>query len=241
MIIYSNDKELITTTIGDEKENSKLLPLFLVAESFRGKENRFFKIISSETMTRNFKHLTQEAMAKEARRKFKEITNIHDSLDFYDKQIDVGYRAFPNMTPPAIYTYSMLFPAITEFFYYWRTFNHTGASKRDFLPQYDLSKLFIGMENFKDLEFIFAKHQEELLTLKKTLYEEFPQFAIFCYEIYPYLDLKTSNYYDISKLIDARLLVHELGLDTRELDALLENLDIAKNNSKVLKLIKNTK
>ena len=46
MIIYSNDKELIITTMEDINENVDLSSLYLEAESFNGRENRFFKILS---------------------------------------------------------------------------------------------------------------------------------------------------------------------------------------------------
>ena len=51
----------------------------------------------------------------------------------------------------------------------------------------------------------------------------------------------TLGSYDITKLINARLQVQELGLDTSQLDLMVNNLDIAENNGKVLKLIKNSK
>ena len=239
MIAYNKDNELIITTLGDIHKNLKLISLYFDAEAFRGKENRFFKIVSKDTINRSIKYPTIESMSKEARKRFREITNVYDSLEYYDREHNTGYKVCPYMKKPAIYTYSMLYPAITEFFHYWREYNNTGEDKKIFLPSYDLSNLFISMENFKDLENIFAKEQGELL--EKTLYQEFPEFAIFYYEVYPYLNLKIINSYDISKLINARLQVQELGLDTVQLDAMINNLDVAQNNSKILTLIKNSK
>lgn len=236
MIIYNNDKELITTTIGDITQNPRMSSFYLTAESFRGKETRFFKIISKDVITRNIKHIINESMAKEAKRRFRKITNIYNSNEYYDKEHNIGYKVFPYMKNPTIYSYSMIYPAITEFFQYWKKFNCTGISKKDFIPHYDLSKLFVSMANFKDLEILFKKQQNK--SLKNALYQEFPQFAIFYYEIYPYLNLETVNCYDISKLINARIQVKELGLDTTQLDALEENLKVSQNNTKVLNLIK---
>ena len=143
------------------------------------------------------------------------------------------------MKKPTIYSYSIVYPAITEFFSYWNKYNNMSGNKKIILSCYDLSTLFASMENFKDLEKIFSKEQGELL--KRTLYKDFPQFAIFYYEIYPYLDFEILGSYDITKLINARLQVQELGLDTSQLDLMVNNLDIAENNGKVLKLIKNSK
>lgn len=237
MITYNNDKKLIITTLGDI--NKELTSLYFGAESFRGEENRFFKIVSKDTINRSVKYPTIESMAKEARKRFREITNVYDSLEHYDRENNTVYTVFPYMKKPTIYTYSMLYPAITEFFHYWWKYNNTGEDKKIFLPSYDLTNLFASMENFKDLESIFTKEQGELL--EKTLYQEFPEFAIFYYEVYPYLNLKIINSYDISKLINARLQVQELGLDTVQLDAMVNNLDIAQNNGKVLTLIKNSR
>ena len=239
MIIYNNDKELVTTNIGNIHKNIGLSSVFSQADSFWGKENRFFKIISEDNVFRSIKHPTWESMSKEVIRKFREKTKNYDSFDYYDKKNNIGYRVFPYRKTPTIYVYTMLYPAITEFFSYWKNFTYTPVSKWDFMPHYDLSKLFASMENFKDLELIFEKQYGELL--KKTLYEEFPQFAIFYYEIYPYINLETVNCYNISKLISARMQLQELGLDIKQLDMLVKNLDVAQNNSKVLKLIKNSK
>lgn len=239
MIAYNSDKELIITTLGDIHKNLELSSLYFSAESFRGSENRFFKIVSKDIIARSIKYPTMESMSKEARKRFREITNVYNSLEYYDKEHNIGYKVWPYMKKPAIYTYSMLYPAITEFFHYWKEYNNTEEDKKVFLPSYNLSNLFVSMENFKDLENIFAKEQGDLL--RRTLYQEFTEFAIFYYEVYPYLNLKIINSYNIAKLINARLQVQELGLDTVQLDAMVNNLDIAQNNSKVLRLIKNTK
>jgi len=239
MLIYNKNNKLIITTLGDMNRNLELLSLCSSAETFIGKENRFFKILYKDTITRSIKHPTLESMSKEAKKRFREITNVYDSLDYYDKEDNIGYKVCPYMKKPTIYSYSILYPAITEFFRCWKKYNNTEEDKRILLPSYDLSSLFASMENFKDLENIFTKEQGDLL--KTTLYQEFQEFAIFYYEIYPHLNLKMVNSYDISKLINARIQVQELGLDTEQIDALVNKLDITQNNSKVLRLIKNTK
>ena len=155
MIIYKDDKNLILTAIGDINKKPELLSLLINAESFRAEENRFFKINSKDTITRSIKFPTRESMTKEIRKKFRESTNTYDSHEYYDKEHNMGYKAFPYMKKPAIYSYSLVYPAITEFFKYWKKFNYTENYKREFLPKYDLSKLFDSMKNFKDLETIF--------------------------------------------------------------------------------------
>lgn len=239
MIIYTKDKKLITTDIGNLYNNIDLAIFASEAESFRGKENKYFKIISEETVNRSFKHITRESRANEARRKIREITNHYEYNEYYNKEENIGYSVFPYRKKPTIYIYQMIYPAITEFFRYWNKFNSTGISKKHIIPHYDLSNLIKSIDNFKDLECIFTKQEGEIL--KKTLYNEFPEFAMFYYEIYPHLNINITGNYDISKLINAKLLVCELGLDTRELDAMLENLKVAENNTKVLKLINNSK
>ena len=239
MIIYSNEKELIATSIGDINRNVNISSIYLDAESFKCKENRFFKIVKEDVVKRNLKHFSQESMQKESIKRFKETAKIFDSLEYYDTEKNIGYKVFPGMKKPTVYTYSMLYPAITEFFRYWRKFNHSTLSVQDSLYNYDLSKLFTSMDNFKYLECIFTKQQGKML--KKTLYKEFPDFAIFYYEIYPFLNIKTVRSYDISKVLNARLLVHELGLNTKQLDSIIDSMDVAEHNTKILKLINNSK
>lgn len=239
MIIYKENNKLITTTIGDVTKNLELVSLYSEAESFKRMDNRFFKIISEDSVNRSIKYPLHDMMREEAIKKFRQITNVYAGFECYDKEQKVGYSVFPYMKNPTVYSYSIIYPAITKFFKYWKEFNYTAFSARYSLPNYDLSSLFDSMDNFKDLKFIFTKEQGECL--KKTLYKEFPEFAIFYYEIYPYLNLEIVNSIDIAKLINARMLVDDLGLDTSDLDIFVDSLDVAKNNGKVLRLIKNSK
>ena len=81
MINYTNDKELINTTLGKITKSPELFSLYISAETFMGKENRFFKIISKDTIDRSIKYPTLESMAKESKRRFREITNVYDSIE----------------------------------------------------------------------------------------------------------------------------------------------------------------
>ncbi|MBQ3021614.1 MAG: hypothetical protein IJD92_05285 [Bacilli bacterium] len=239
MLIYKNEKEIITTSIDDIFNNVSLISLYSESESFRGKDNRFFKVLTEETLHRNIKHLTRESIVKETKKKYKDLTQIDGALDFYDKNNNVGYTLFPYRKKPTIYSYTMIYPAITEFFRYWKTYNYTGQNYKEFLPKYDLSNLFDSMENFKNIELLFNKAQGEIL--KKALYNEFPEFAIFYYEIYPNIKLTNNCKYDIKKLIQVKDLMNDLAIDTKQIDVYLKNIDIAENNRKVLKLINNSK
>ena len=98
-----------------------------------------------------------------------------------------------------------------------------------------ITSLFVSMDNFKELEKIFEISEKQ--TLKETLYKEFPEFAIFCYEIYPYIKLNITSEYQISKLIKTRLQVKEFGVDTKDLDLMVDSIEVARNNAKVLRLI----
>jgi len=238
MIIYTQDNNLITTSLGNVRKNIELMSINFSAAFFEGRENRFFKIISKDVVTRSIKHITSESMILESIKRFRRCTHIYDSHKYYDKENNIGYDLRVFMKHPTFFTYSMAYPAITEFFQYWNTCNDSDVAQNTNI-QYDLSKLFVSMENFSDLELLFKKEEGELL--QKILYQDFPEFAIFYYEIYPHLNLEITGSYDITKLVNARKQVYELGLDTKQIDEILDNVPVAQNNTKVLQLLKNSK
>ena len=236
MLIYKENDKLITTSLGNPYSNSDLMPIRFNAIQFEGKDNRFYKVLSVEPVLRSIKYSSREKMNEEAIKRFTQMSGEHHHCEYYDEEKNIGYKVYPYMKKnPTVYTYSKLLPAITEFFKCWRnSFEQEKNSK--ILNPYDLSHLFESMKNFNDLSLLFAKESAE--ELKKALYQNFPEFAIFCYEIYPHLDIQSSKSYDIAKLVQARSLVYELGLDTTEIDHLLESQEIANNNAQILKLIK---
>ena len=240
MLAYTEDNKLITTSLGNPYRNIDLMTIHSDATYFCGKDNRFYKIISKDIVARDIKHLSRESMNRDAIRKFRDMTGDYDSGEYIDKENNIGYEVFPYMKKnPTIFTYSIVYPAITEFFRTWNIFSKKDSSKQLLTSQYDLSKLFASMDNFRDLSSFFLREDGE--QLKKSLYQYFPEFAIFYYEIYPYLNFKILGNYDITKLVNTRLQVYELGLDTTQFDDLMSSLPAAENNTKVLKLIKNPK
>ena len=236
MLIYKNNDSLVTTSLGDPYKNMELLSIRHDADHFSAKDNRFYKITSVDSITRSIKHPTRESMELAAIRRFRQLTGNYDSTDseFYDEINDIWYEVFLYMKGnPKIFSYSMVYPAITDFFKYW---NNSSKHIDDISSPFDLSRLFNSMDYFHDLSSMFSKESGE--QLKNLLYQSFPEFAIFYYEIYPHLTIETLKTYDISKLISARLQVHELGLNTDQLDQLVSSIPIAENNAKVLSLIK---
>lgn len=234
MIIYSDDDKLITTKL-EVSSGCGIRDLCYLAESFRGRETRFFKIIEEYTVSRSIKCLTQRSRFNEAKKIFYEVTGVADSYECYDNENNIGFKLFPFMKNPTIYAYEMIYPAIYEFLQYWRNYNNLDNSNQIFYNPYDLTSLFVCMKNFKELEKIFEISEKQ--TLKDTLYKEFPEFAIFCYEIYPYIKLNITSEYQISKLIKTRLQVKKLGVDIKDLDLIVDSIEIAHNNAKVLRLI----
>ena len=234
MLIYKNNDSLVTTSLGNPNKNMELLSIRFDADHFGAKDNRFYKITSVDSIPRSIKHPTRESMKNEAIRRFRKLTDVYNSDEFYDEKNNVWYKIFPYMKGnPKIFSYSMVYPAITDFFKYW---NNSSKNIDDISSPFDLSSLFTSMDNFHDLSSMFSKESGD--QLKNLLYQSFPEFAIFYYEIYPYLTIETLKTYDISKLINARLQVHELGLNTEQLDQLVSSIPIAENNAKVLSLIK---
>lgn len=239
MIIYKDNNNLVMTSLGDLHRNIDLMPIFYEASDFQGKESRFYRIVSKDVVARNIKHLTWYSGHKEAVRRFRESTHISSSHQYIDKEHNMGYKLYAYMKLPTIFTYEMIYPAITEFFQFWDHYTMKEQDLKSLPITYDLSKLFISMENFRELNLIFLKENGE--QLKKSLYQHFPEFAIFYYEIYPYINIEIIGTYDITKLVSARLQVYELGLETVQFDQLISSEPVADNNAKVLKLIKNPK
>ena len=151
------------------------------------------------------------------------------------QELNVGYRLDLWQDNPTIYKYTELQPAITEFFKLWVQSRFYDGDK--VTGQYDLSKLFYGMNNFKDIIYIFKKYDGKLLY--ENLYRYFPSFATFYYEIYPFLKVQRTGNYDISKLVSAAIQDHELGFDTSKHEQLIASIPASENNTMVLKLIRN--
>lgn len=251
MLIYKNNNSLVTTSLGDpyRDRNRELQLISFDADHFGAKDNRFYKIKSVESIPRSIKHPTRESMELAATRRFRQLTpGYYGSTDseYYDEINDVWYKVYmkgipkkdnPKKGNPIIFSYSMVYPAITDFFKYWDNSWYNSSKNVDGISSpFDLSRLFNSMDNFHDLSSMFSKESGE--QLKNLLYQSFPEFAIFYYEIYPYLTIKILKTYDITKLISARLQVYELGLNTNQLDQLISSIPIAENNAKVLSLIK---
>ncbi len=169
-------------------------------------------------------------MRNEALKRFVDLTAQSFRDDYYDPKINVGYKLDLWQDEPTIYKYTELKPAITEFFKFWEQAKYNPNL-------YDLSKLFYGMINFKDIYHLFQIEDKE--QLKSSLYRYFPSFAIFFYEIYPFLKIEKTGSYDIGKLVTAAIENHELGLDTTQHEELISAIPAAKNNAMVLKLIRN--
>lgn len=240
MLVYTENNNLVRTSLESPHSNVDLMLIRSEANNFRGKENRFYKIVSTEIISRDIKHLSRESMNGEAIKRFRDYTNVYYSDEFYDKKNNLGYKIYPFMKKnPTIFTYSLIYPAITEFFQFWDNYSKNESKSQPLPVTYDLSKLFDSMENFHDLNLLFLREDGE--QLKKSLYQNFPEFSIFYYEIYPHINVEVVGTYDITKLVNARLQAYELGLETVQFDQLISSIPVADNNAKVLRLIKNPK
>lgn len=237
MLIYKENNSLVTTSLGSPYRNIDLMSMYFEASHFRGKASRFYEIVSKDIVTRDIKHLSWASRCQEAKRRFRESTNFSLSRDYIDKEHNIGYKLYAYMKLPTIFTYKIVYPAISEFFQFW---GHSANNETDLKPlnvSFDLSKLFVSMENFRELNLLFLKTEGE--KLKNSLYQYFPEFAIFYYEIYPYINIEIIRKFDISKLVNARLQAYEVGLETLQFDQLISSVPVAENNARVLMLIKN--
>ena len=102
MIIYGNDDKLITTKL-EVSSGWGIRDLCYSAESFRGRNTRFFKIISEDTISRSIKCLTQSARFNEVTKRFYEATGVADSYECYDKESNIGFKLYPFRKNPTIY------------------------------------------------------------------------------------------------------------------------------------------
>ena len=240
MISYIKNNELVLTTLGNPYKNMDLIRLRNEAGMFSGKNNRFFRINSQEIIPRDFKHLSRDSMNSASLKRFTELTGVRNSFGCYDDENNIGYKVYPYMKKhPTIYEYSIVYPAITKFFECWVSYHKAEQTSDNLAMPYDLSELIIDMSNFSELSSHFLKEENE--RLKISLYRDFPEFAIFYYEIYPFLNIKDTVSYNIPKLNSVLLQMSELGLDTQQIEKLISNLSSAENNTKVLELIKKAK
>ena len=230
MITYTENKKLVTTRIKND-HNVSVSWLKAQAIKFNDIDNRFYKAEIEDVITKGIKTLTKESRIIEAKKRFSVLTNTEDQIECFDKENNNGYKLCLYYDEPVIFSYSMVYPIITEFFKYWEMSKNCETN-----AQYDLSKLFEGMENFKELEYIFKFEHGE--NLKNVLYNEFPEFAIFYYEIYPKINLEVIKSYNIVQIVNTKIQMCELGLDTTEIDELLSDVSMAQRNDQVLKLIR---
>ena len=94
MIIYSDDDKLITTKL-EVSGGCGIRDLCYSAEFFRGRETRFFKIISEDTVSRSINCLTQRSRFNEAKKIFYEVTGVADSYECYDNENNIGFLLPP--------------------------------------------------------------------------------------------------------------------------------------------------
>ena len=161
MLIYKNNDSLVTTSLGDPHKNMELLSIRFDADHFGAKDNRFYKITSVDSIPRSIKHPTRESMENEAIRRFRKLTDVYNSDEFYDEKNNVWYKIFPYMKGnPKIFSYSMVYPAITDFFKYW---DNSSKNVDDISSPFDLSRLFNSSDNFHDLCSMFSKESGDQL------------------------------------------------------------------------------
>ena len=179
-------------------------------------------------------------MNNEAKKRFFESTGVNNSRSFYDKENNVGGVLYTSHAKkPTYYIYSKNFPNIINFFQQWNNSwdnkNHK-ESDSSIINTCELSCLFSGMENFKELEARFSKTSE--VNLKDLLYRDFSEFAIFYYEIFPYLNFEPIKEYDINKLLNVKNELIDLDISDEKINQLIDIIPIVENNEQVLKLIK---
>lgn len=231
MLAFAENGRIVTAELNDAPE---LDTINYSASSFRLGPSRFYRIIDTDVVRRDIRHLTKGSMQKEAINIFRLKSKEHNSYEFNEKDINMGYKVFPELKMPTVFTYMIMYPAITEFFILWNSYKNG----EEINYNYDLSKLFYNMNNFSKLVELFEKEGNDL---RLALYSKFPQFAIFYYEIYPYLRPIVTGNYEKEELYSLKDRLIEEGKSTKYVESLISSYDVALNNTEVLKLIKDNK
>jgi hypothetical protein len=237
MLSYIENNKLITNSLGNPYKNVELTMIHNSANHFGRKDNRFYRVEGKEVIRRDLTHLSRESINEKAIKRYIELTNDYDNYDFYDREKNVGYKVYPHMKGhPTVFKYSMIYPEICCFFRFWDHYHYNKDDASVKNSSYDLSKFFYGMENYNDLKSILSIEDEADFTDK--LFKYYPEFAIFYFEIYPYIEMIETGSYDVDKLRSVRDQVYDLGFETIEFDTLISSIEPARNNAKVLQLLK---
>lgn len=197
----------------------------------RVKENDYFRQESTKTYGwQGFDFYSLEKQFTDLKK-----SSLEHCKNFYNFEIKKAYIKQSSHESNQIFRFKLLRPLITQFF----------ISGLDF----DDQKLLVENSNFDLLKFINSDETniEEISSIlslskvdiiKKILYKLYPELAIFCFEIYPYMTLETIESYNVAELKKLRIETEALRVNTYYLDQLLNYLPEAENNNKILTIIK---
>ena len=233
MLTYIKNDSLVTTTLANPYDNAQITGIISETASLKmNPSGRFYKIISSNYIPKEFGSLRRSERAKKIIKEFREIIHTSNGTEYIDWDRKIGYAMFPGASEPVMCIYSILLPELMRFMRMWVDNRHMPSP----YLSYDLSRLFGGMDNYYDVHTLFLSAEG-----KEKLYQYFPEFAMFFYELYPYMDIKDGQSYDIGELTDTKDKLAKLGLSTLQCDQLIRCLPAAANNSQVLKMIRSKK
>lgn len=141
-----------------------------------------------------------------------------------------------------LHEYKMLYPAITKFLAqtYKDSRNLEIFQKLFDLGSFDMTTLLDGgIDSLKDLREILTKcDKKEALSI---LCKNFPQFAKFYYGVCPSIRVNPLNSYSLEQLKRLKNETARLQLDTNAFDKIIDQEEVAENNTKVLQLVNRTK
>ena len=229
----SNDS-IIFYSLGDPYKYSDIMNIYKEINYFNGKDNRFHTIISKREFNNGSDYFMHEDIENKARMEFEKITGFSEKNEFVDSNFQKGYMFYPYRIRPTIVTYKILYPKLKELFYKWSIDIKT-KERLLFSNSIDLSNLIYGIENMEDVLKILCNSQAE--KLRMNLFKTYKEFALFYFDIYPYLSFEPKKIIDISKLLEIKNRLIELGIYIMELKEVERNIEISERNSKMFKLL----
>lgn len=153
--------------------------------------------------------------------------------NFKEKMAYISKYDRQNKDNITISAYELLYPSVTHFFAV-----NMNAHKKDYTKEEAvyLNRLVGEDKDIFQIFSIIRENDEEIA--RQILYKKYPEFAIFYYEIFPYLILENYDSYSIQDLKDLKERTEQLRLNTKYIDEILSFLSMAEQNSKVLTLLK---
>lgn len=232
MIVYENKDNLIFSIPKDKSSEAMEIKKASTLIDFGKFNERFFRYISEK----RFCGLDAD---KEARDFYRDNVKYDVLFDQgYNFESQMAYSKSGKNCSYSVSSYKISYPKITQFFVKGMEVHRKSTSKlidNEFM--FNLGLLIPELDkNIDELIYMLDGPNKELV--KRMLYKYYVDFAIFYYEIYPFIEFQECERYNIEELRKLKEQTEKLRMSTQNIDDMLNFVPVAQENSKVITLLK---